>query len=80
MLISHLALVRVDVTPRRTRQRDCHIAIIGRSCESLSIRAIATDTRLAMTAFAAARPRLFYATTFMLGLFGGMVTALIWAV
>ena len=33
-----------------------------------------------MTAFAAARPRLFYAMTFMVGVFGGMTAALIWAV
>jgi hypothetical protein len=33
-----------------------------------------------MTAFAAARPRLFYATTFIVGVFGGMASALIWAV
>lgn len=33
-----------------------------------------------MTAFAAARPRVFYATTFIVGVFGGMATALIWTI
>jgi hypothetical protein len=41
---------------------------------------IAPDARLAMTAFAATRPRVFYTATFMIGVFGGMASALIWAV
>jgi hypothetical protein len=78
MLILHPCLVRVDALAGRRPHRDCHVDIICQSCESPSIRAVTTVARLAMTAFIAARPSLFYATTFMVGVFGGMTAALIW--